>query len=410
MASLQVPIAFMHANTSRNLQNSWINYPSFISLDRYGAEFAVQTSRRRLSIVRAGGCPFGFKNTMGKGAQRESSMETNVASTASPPVNTPYAPAPSAEAPDEVNLGLGTFEYLPLTVPFRMRMGTEPLHMKDWIEIDIFYDEEMALRREILETRKEAAIITRPEAAEANWEALELLASFLPVRFPSRFFRDADLLCNLTTGERFNVGDKSLNPLEVMSRLIQEDICVLMKVDGTLRLVSGAVLFPQRWQLLEKMGMDIASIHMPVPLFADEIGSAVNQFFTRLKVGKPVWRANWAIVDDPTLFQPLNEEDIYAAMQGQVKSNFDVTANSDNVGSRLFTRCERETLMKLPKSGAVLFTIRTYVRPLTVFQNRPRLAQQMVRALETLPESITRSGRSYCIMSNFWRLRTAKDE
>lgn len=122
------------------------------------------------------------------------------------------------------------------------------------------------------------------------------------------------------------------------------------------------------------------------------------RLFTRLKVGKPVWRANWAIVDDPTLFQPLNEEDIYAAMQGQVKSNFDVTANSDNVGSRLFTRCERETLMKLPKSGAVLFTIRTYVRPLTVFQNRPRLAQQMVRALETLPESITR----YKTMAGFY--------
>jgi hypothetical protein len=80
-----------------------------------------------------------------------------------------------------------------------------------------------------------------------------------------------------------------------------------MKVDGKFRLVSGAVLFPQRWSLLEKMGMDIASIHLPVPLFAHEIGSAVDQFMTRLKVGKPVWRANWAIVDDPTLFQPLSE-------------------------------------------------------------------------------------------------------
>lgn len=324
-------------------------------------------------------------------------METNVAATASAPVSTPFeAPAPSAEAPDSVNLGPGTFEYLPLTVPFRMTMGTEPLNMKDWIEIDVFYDEEMALRREILQNRKEMAIFSRPEAAEANWEALELLAEFLPMRFPDRFRQDGNTLCNLTTGERFNISDKSLNPLEVTSRLVQEDVCVLMKVEGTFRLVSGVVLFPQRWQLLEKMGLDIAAIHRPVPRFADELANAVNQFMTRLKVGKPVWRANWAIVDDPSLFQPLSEEDIYAALQDQVtktnrKHHWDeVHGQGFNVGSRLFTRCERETLMRLPKTNAVLFTIRTYVRPLTVFESRPLLAQQLVRALETLPESITK--------------------
>ena len=88
---------------------------------------------------------------------------------------------------------------------------------------------------------------------------------------------------------------------------LQEDICLLMPVDGVLRLVSGAVLFPQRWHLLEKMGMDMSGIHMPVPLYEDKIGPSVNHFMNRLKVGKPVWRANWTIVDDPTLFQPLNE-------------------------------------------------------------------------------------------------------
>jgi len=188
--------------------------------------------------------------------------------------------------------------------------------------------------------------------------------------------------------------------------MIQEDVCLLMKVDGTFRLVSGVVLFPQRWQLLEKLGLDVASIHRPVPRFADELANAVNQFMTRLKVGKPVWRANWAIVDDPTLFQPLSEADIYAALQGQVKkNNYHLDGHGAhklgincNVGSRLYTRCERETLMRLPKTDAILFTIRTYVRPLTVFESRPMLAQQMVRALETLPESITK----YKTMAGFY--------
>jgi hypothetical protein len=90
------------------------------------------------------------------------------------------------------------------------------------------------------------------------------------------------------------------------------------------------------------------------------------------------------------------QEDIYAALQGKVKNSFE---NRDgNVGSRLYTRCERETLVRLPKSGAILFTIRTYIRPLTVFESRPALAKQMVQAMETLPDSITK----YKTMAGFY--------
>lgn len=100
-------------------------------------------------------------------------------------------------------------------------MGIEPLEMEDWIEIDVFYDEEMALRREILETRKEVAVVSRPEAAAANWEVLEMLAAFLPQRFPSRFRREGAMLFDLTTGDSYNINDRSLDALEVTSRLIQ---------------------------------------------------------------------------------------------------------------------------------------------------------------------------------------------
>jgi hypothetical protein len=78
----------------------------------------VQASRgSRLGVVRAGGCPFGFKSPIGRGG-RESSVETNVAATASPPVNTPDAPAPSSDAPDSVNLGPGS-----ISLPCALAVG-----------------------------------------------------------------------------------------------------------------------------------------------------------------------------------------------------------------------------------------------------------------------------------------------
>jgi len=102
-----------------------------------------------------------------------------------------------------------------------MMMGLEPLNMKNWIEIDVFYDEEMALRREILETRKSVAIASQAEATEANWEVLEMLAEFLPMQFPDRFAQSGNTLHNLSSGESFNILDRKLDPLEVAARLIQ---------------------------------------------------------------------------------------------------------------------------------------------------------------------------------------------
>ena len=43
----------------------------------------------------------------------------------------------------------------------------------------------------------------------------------------------------------------------------------------------------------------------------------------------------------------------------------------DNAGQRLHLRVERQTLLRLPKSNAVLFTIRTYMNPLSTFEGRP---------------------------------------
>jgi len=48
-----------------------------------------------------------------------------------------------------------------------------------------------------------------------------------------------------------------------------------------------------------------------------------------------------------------DQEDIYAALQGKVQNVFDVGDHAGNVGSRLYTRCERETLIRLPRCTAL---------------------------------------------------------
>jgi hypothetical protein len=141
-------------------------------------------------------------------------------------------------------------------------------------------------------------------------------------------------------------------------------------------LVGASLCFPTRWRLAEKLGKPLTAIHAPVPGYEDQLASTLDRFFARLKPDKPVWRLNWSLVDDTTLFQPTGH--------GRRERNPDITA--DNAGEKLWLRLERQTLRRLPRTHAILFTIRVHVRPLHHLARRPERAARFAAALRDLPE------------------------
>jgi len=62
----------------------------------------------------------------------------------------------------------------------------------------------------------------------------------------------------------------------------------------------------------------------------------------------------------------------------------EVTAG--NAGERCYFRVERQTLSRLPLSGGILFTVRTYVAPLAELDWRER--ELLARALRTMPAAM----------------------
>ncbi|KAK9803663.1 hypothetical protein WJX72_009392 [[Myrmecia] bisecta] len=275
------------------------------------------------------------------------------------------------------------------TGPYKMTMGLEPMNPRDWMEVDAFYQEEMALRQQILAEKRDVVLAAHPGSEAACLEMLQLLAKYLPQQYPELFTLDGHTLYAHAAGEQFDVRDPGIDPLEACARLVQEDLCIMQEVDGQVTFTAGAVLFPQRWSLLEKMGMDMHRIHDPVPLYQTEVSRPVDGFMTRIKAGKPFWRANWAITDHPELFQPLVEEDIRGMTAGKLRDAYQpVTA--ENAGETLFTRCERETLSRFPETQAVLFTIRTYVRPLAAYAVHAQECAQLAEALRKLPDELVR--------------------
>ena len=91
--------------------------------------------------------------------------------------------------------------------------------------------------------------------------------------------------------------------------------------------------------------------------------------------------------------QLIVEDDILEAKAGNLwtdaSASGQVPITLENAPERLFLRCERQTLTRLPRTGGVLFTIRTYSRNLREVLARPNgrsLAGRLAAASAALPD------------------------
>ena len=161
------------------------------------------------------------------------------------------------------------------------------------------------------------------------------------------------------------------DPVVRAASIVQEDLCVLEKLDSEWILTSACVCFPSRWSLASKIGTSMDVIHAPIPLYDSKLARPVNLFFDRLTPEKPVWRLNWSVLDT---------DELSLTDPAERRADSGVTSIDD-----LWFRVERQTLRRLPHSGAVIFTIRTYVDQLSaVLEGHPHRREALQVALDTI--------------------------
>ncbi len=158
------------------------------------------------------------------------------------------------------------------------------------------------------------------------------------------------------------------------ARMVADDLCVLLPEGGTYVLKAGALAFPTDWRLRDKIGKPLIEIHAPIHGYAETLAAGVEHFFQTLAAGQVFQRANWFVVDEDALRHLPEGED--AARFAHV--------TAANAGETLFVRCERQTLRRLPLTGAVLFTIGIHVEPLKALP--PDLARDLASAVGSLPD------------------------
>jgi hypothetical protein len=222
--------------------------------------------------------------------------------------------------------------------------GVLPLDPANWIEAGKDRDVQLAYRADLIETRRETVHAALPESEAAGAELLSILCAHLGIAVP--------------------MGEPSLI---AAGRLVQEDFCLLEQdAPGEEYRLTGAILcFPSRWSLAEKIGHPLTHIHGPVPDYTPDLAARVNRLFEGVRVGRPLWRANWTVHSTDELHQPSGE-----------------WRESEDADADLHIRVERQTFLRLPCSGAVVFGIRTHVDPLDAMTGDQATALRA--ALETL--------------------------
>lgn len=265
-------------------------------------------------------------------------------------------------------------------------IGLKPLDAAEWIEVDWNYGAYIAEKRRLYAEIPDLVFAEEPGTGEAQQEVLDLLTAHLA----SGGGQDATPpeTRDAVAAQLRDVAamDAGAPPLTRAALLVQEDLVLMRRGDNGWRLAAASLCFPSSWSLREKFGRPMHEIHTPVPGFGAGTRNAelIERMFDKLQ-GQAVWRLNWSISVDPSLYLPLSTVE----RKDRADRRASRFPTEDSVASA-FIRVERQTLRKLPRSGDILFTIRIHVDPMKVLAAHPdraRLAAGFAEQLAAMEEA-----------------------
>jgi hypothetical protein len=213
--------------------------------------------------------------------------------------------------------------------------GIAPIDLCNWIQIDEAYSAQMQRRKELISECLPQVFQLMPHALPMAQEVLEQVLKHTPQ------IRVEDGIAVRPDGVRINLDFDQ--PLQTLGHLVQEDF-LIHEQQGSDHVLVGAILcFPASWTLAQKFGKSTIDIHAPVDEYDDLMASKVERLFSAIRHEQPLMRRNALRYADPELFQPNRDGDL-----GRV----------GNQGT--YIRSERQTLVRLPRTRAVVFSVHTY--------------------------------------------------
>ena len=256
--------------------------------------------------------------------------------------------------------------------PFRLNMGLRSLEPQFWLEAGNDLDAQIPERIELASSVPDVVYQELPGYEGAVQELIGRVIENLKEFHDRDYSFTSNTVRHIPTDTLVSLTCEDV--LLQISTIIGEDLVVLSREDEEWKIVAGAVLFPSRWKLSEKIGKGMDAVHAPVPGYESALAPYMTATFDKIGVGRPVWRKNWSLHSTEDLHQP-------SSIHEQV------------LPEDYWWRTERQTLTRSQEGEFLYFTIRNRAEPLVWIKENAQSALEFSKTLESFsPETIEYKG------------------
>jgi|TARA_B110000902_G_C14293251_1_gene581974 hypothetical protein len=251
--------------------------------------------------------------------------------------------------------------------PNVLSMGIQKLSSPQWLEFDseakLFYQNKLAQ----YQANQQNVYRALDESIAAQEEFRQLLLTYLVGQHGGIFKKQGDFLIAPELDLEWRLtGDENLWQ---SSLWIADDVCILLPDEDDYKLVAASIAAPSHWYLSEKIGQPLAAIHKPIPGFDKQLTPSINRFLNHLKVEHPIQRFNWSV-------QPTSDLSLLD------------NGNESAEDTQLFWRVERQTLRRLEKTGAVVFTIKVIIHSIDELAKQADAYKSLLVAIDNSSDAI----------------------
>ncbi|KAM7197826.1 Protein of unknown function (DUF3445) domain containing protein [Rhypophila sp. PSN 637] len=263
-------------------------------------------------------------------------------------------------------------KHRPFKPTYHITMALKNTTPSDLIQIDKNYLSRIINRQAIVRDHESTVMGYIPEGVPAVYEVYEyLLGTYLPTRFPMMFSLQTSsspsgpvtTFHNHVTSLISPVSPPPSDPLtalRIISQTIEDDFFLLQlqPPDSTSfpnehKAVAFICCHPAGFDPSTKLAQGLKAIHVPVPSYS-KIGPSMERFFARTTVDKPVKRLNWSVQTHTKLFSPgMNH--VHTEEADKVERDVEVDIEEARM------RVELQTLTRLARTGALMFSFKTYL-------------------------------------------------
>jgi hypothetical protein len=277
------------------------------------------------------------------------------------------------------------------TVDFQL--GLRPIKPAQWMLLEPDYAAVMREKRARMADFPELYYRTLPSSLAAQQELRERVAAHLATDHPQQFSHSGSALQCRIDGAQYDLGDGSIEPLRQMSRFIEEDFMLIQEVEGAQMITAASNAYSSSGRLVASVGKNVAWAHEPVPHLTSKLGPRIDRMIASIHTDTPCERFNWQLTPLSTKFFPHNAHDANAEAMRQICDA--LRLNPERAEELLWIRVERQTLSRLPKSRAVVFTLHTFSDPLASLRGDA----ESLRAILTLMRTYSDERLEYSEMN-----------